>query len=593
MKLYQFIYRDDETLQRDLNEVRERRESIPDSSVFFAFCSGSTDFSFLSHIAGIIDEAFPNAPYLGTSTYSNIVDGVNVPDSITVCCYLFEDSRSYVRIGQLSFEELSGEEIGQAIAKEAGKLTYARTVLLFTTLELNAMTQLCDSLGSLQPSLHLVGGGAFFPFLNKPDSRIISSEGPCADRSIAYAVIGGPRLHVTSLFISGWKPLGRELLITKSDDNILHELDGKPAVEAYRHYLHAENDENFLSNIRAFPLAFQRNGVNITREPVFSTPEGSLVLTSDISHARTMRIAYGDPEAILRDAEEAASVIDKFKPEGILAISCASRHVFWDDQISRETLPFQKVAPTFGMYSASEFIRTGSVVNQNNVSLVILAMREGKATDHVPYANQVGDNHIDMGTTPTLRLATFIQAVTEELEEANRKLDVMARLDALTGLYNRGEIERRIEVAVSGQPAVGGFSHADNAETSLIMLDIDDFKIANDTYGHKAGDTILKHLGDTLRRVSRAYPLEGVAGRWGGEEFMLLLGNCNADDAARVAETIRQKFAEIDVEGISSQSLSLGVTQVRHGESTDDVLRRVDNALYAAKAQGKNRIVVF
>ncbi|SEO74147.1 sensor domain-containing diguanylate cyclase [Denitrobacterium detoxificans] len=595
MKLYQIIYHDDESFKDELSEIAAQRDAIPDSTAFFNICSCSTDFSMLTHAASIIEDIFPGAPYIGASTYNNIVNAENVPESMTICCWLFEDARSYVHVGQLPLAETNEQGInaGSIITKEVNSLSYVRAVQLFTTLELSSMTELCDRLGALNPSIHLAGGAAFFPVINKPDARVISSAGTCADKSIVYAALCGPRLHVTSLFISGWKPLGRELQVTKSEGNIVHEFDGKPAFEAYRHYLHAENDESFANTIRAFPLAFQQDGVSITREPIFCTPEGSLVLTSDISNARTMRIAYGDPDAILRDAREAATIIRRFKPEGILAVSCASRHVFWGDQIARETRPFQEVAPTYGMYSASEFIRTGSSVYQNNVSLVILALREGKAADHIPYANQVGNDQIHMGSTPTLRLATFIQAVTDELEEANRKLDIMARMDTLTGLYNRGEIERRIEVAVGGQPAVGGFSPLDSGETSLIMLDVDNFKAINDTYGHKAGDTVLQHLGSTLRRFSRTYPLEGVAGRWGGEEFMVLLGNCNADAAARVAESIRQHFAGIEEPGMETQTVSLGVTQVRRGESADDVLRRVDDALYAAKAKGKNCVVVF
>jgi hypothetical protein len=286
VKLYQIIYHDDESLKDELSKIAAQRDAIPDSTAFFNICSCSTDFSMLTHAASIIEDIFPGAPYIGASTYNNIVNAENVPESMTICCWLFEDTRSYVHVGQLPLAETNEQGInaGSIITKEVNGLSYVRAVQLFTTLELSSMTELCDQLGALNPSIHLAGGAAFFPVINKPDARVISSAGTCADKSIVYAALCGPRLHVTSLFISGWKPLGRELQVTKSEGNIVHEFDGKPAFEAYRHYLHAENDESFANTIRAFPLAFQQDGVSITREPIFCTPEGSLVLTSDISN---------------------------------------------------------------------------------------------------------------------------------------------------------------------------------------------------------------------------------------------------------------------------------------------------------------------
>ena len=150
--------------------------------------------------------------------------------------------------------------------------------------------------------------------------------------------------------------------------------------------------------------------------------------------------------------------------------------------------------------------------------------------------------------------------------------------DPLTGLYNRGEIQKRINnLANTG---------------SLLMIDLDDFKHVNDRFGHQAGDDVLTGLADLLREILQAESLKACAGRWGGEEFMILLPGTREEQAVLLADKIRKRFAEIDFEKAGRQTMSIGVTQSIPGEDVDTLCMRADSALYAAKGAGKNRIEV-
>ena len=121
------------------------------------------------------------------------------------------------------------------------------------------------------------------------------------------------------------------------------------------------------------------------------------------------------------------------------------------------------------------------------------------------------------------------------------------------------------------------------------MMDLDNFKMVNDTYGHKQGDLVIIALADLLRNG----PAGSSAGRWGGEEFMLLLPHSGLEEAAETAEQIRKAFSATDFETIPSQTVSVGVTQVRPNDTTDTLCTRVDAALYQAKQTGKNRVTVL
>jgi diguanylate cyclase (GGDEF)-like protein/PAS domain S-box-containing protein len=159
--------------------------------------------------------------------------------------------------------------------------------------------------------------------------------------------------------------------------------------------------------------------------------------------------------------------------------------------------------------------------------------------------------------------------------------------DVLTGLFNRRYLEETLEREVYRGRRKG-------ASLGLIMLDLDNFKHFNDAYGHEAGDNLLRTLGKFLgERVRR----EDVACRYGGEEFVLILAEASQEIVCQRAEEIRWEFPKVPVlhrgQVLESVTLSAGVAMFpEHGATGRDVLRAADDAMYRAKAQGRNRVVM-
>jgi len=182
---------------------------------------------------------------------------------------------------------------------------------------------------------------------------------------------------------------------------------------------------------------------------------------------------------------------------------------------------------------------------------------------------------------------TDIATNKNELEAANRTLQRVSRIDRLTGLYNRGYWEECLETEFqrckrSSRPA------------SLLMLDIDHFKRFNDAHGHQAGDQVLREFANVMQSLRRA---ADVAGRYGGEEFGLILPETNWPQAMIVAERLRTHVAALEVSW-GRQLLSV-TTSVGISEYDPDMLnhqqwiQHADDALYQAKAQGRNRSIVL
>jgi len=157
-------------------------------------------------------------------------------------------------------------------------------------------------------------------------------------------------------------------------------------------------------------------------------------------------------------------------------------------------------------------------------------------------------------------------------------------VDGLTGCATRVEGLRRFEAELR---------RADRSESTLavIMLDLDHFKIVNDHFGHKAGDAVLTAIGETLLTTLRA---SDVRSRWGGEEFLLVLPDSNAEQAQRASENLRQRIANTPVEigqRVISVTASIGLTLSRPRENDiQQLIGRADTALYEAKRRGRNRV---
>jgi diguanylate cyclase (GGDEF)-like protein len=170
----------------------------------------------------------------------------------------------------------------------------------------------------------------------------------------------------------------------------------------------------------------------------------------------------------------------------------------------------------------------------------------------------------------------------QKLLEANQKLEQLAITDRLTGIWNRRHLETVIQASMERANRYG-------EPLSLILCDLDDFKGVNDRFGHQAGDQVLiafcERIAPTLRRS------DGF-GRWGGEEFVILLPHSDLQAASALAEQLRQRIAAAPFPPVGPVTASFGVAQLKAGESEQAWFQRVDQHLYAAKAAGRNRVVV-
>lgn len=159
------------------------------------------------------------------------------------------------------------------------------------------------------------------------------------------------------------------------------------------------------------------------------------------------------------------------------------------------------------------------------------------------------------------------------------KLSEIAIYDSLTGLYKRGVFDSLLEKEIKKHRRY-------KKPLSVFMLDIDDFKVINDTYGHQEGDKVLRNIGQLMSDNSRLYDIEC---RYGGEELISILPGTNERQALKIAERLRKDILKHFLSQTYNITVSVGIAQLRDGEELIELVSRVDKALYQAKDAGKNQ----
>ncbi len=588
MKQFQFDYSDSETLNKKLSEFKEWCDSGNGAKKIFQIYSEELEPECIREVCDIIEKMFPNTLYMGCSTSGNIID-CQLSGRITIVCTVFELPSTQVQLYQYDLSKQSVDDITKTIVKETESNPWVKAMEMFFTIPEQSSTQFCEGLKNVRQDIQIFGGVACSDDITSDASCVFSKAAGFSEKSIIVMFYGGDDFYVDSIKVTGWKPLGRKFHVTKSKGSVLQELDGIPAYDVYHKYLNIKNDENFFYNTLEFPLFYEHNDTTILRTPVASNADGSITVTSDIDVGSVVRISYGDPGTIVDSIRHDSKKIAEFQPDLLHIFSCAARRTFWTSkEPTYEIQPFKEISPSCGFFSHGEFLRTNGNLNQHNVTLVIAAMREGEKKASVSSAVSPDENI--MSKVPLVsRLATFISVTSLELEEinqqlalANEKLKTAAIIDGLTGLYNRREIQAQIEDALA---------NIKKERFCLIMLDIDNFKQVNDTYGHQEGDTVIVGLADILRNEQTAYMQKVSSGRWGGEEFMMLLHDTDVSSASFIADLIRRCFANTNFPSVRPQTISLGVTQAKEEDTIDRLCTRVDVALYTAKKNGKNQVI--
>jgi diguanylate cyclase (GGDEF)-like protein len=249
-------------------------------------------------------------------------------------------------------------------------------------------------------------------------------------------------------------------------------------------------------------------------------------------------------------------------PRTILGRSGEAQILLTDRALSRR---HACIARSGGEYFVQDLGSTNGTFVDGRPATEPIALRDG--------------SRIELGAQTILRFGLHDSL---ELQAARRTHELMIR-DALTQVFNRRHLEDRLRSEVA-------FAQRHGAPLTVLMIDIDRFKQVNDRGGHEAGDAVLRVIAAALERMLRT---EDVLGRWGGEEFVVVARAIDRQGALQLAERIRRGIEVLSVpvgRGSVSVTASIGVAHAEGQADSGELLRAADEAMYAAKATGRNRV---
>ena len=206
----------------------------------------------------------------------------------------------------------------------------------------------------------------------------------------------------------------------------------------------------------------------------------------------------------------------------------------------------------------------------------------GEGLGVVSLTDRLGDKPFDARDLPAIRALTAPVALALSREQLSARIDELSRevvTDALTGAFSLRYFTTRVEQDVTR-------ARRGRSDLALLMLDIDDFKRINDTMGHPAGDHVLRRVAAILQQTVRS---SDICARLGGEEFGVLMTGSSAEGARQIAERIRERIAQL----LNPVTVSIGVANLTSDSTFQSLIEHADQALYRAKAAGKNRVHVW
>jgi signal transduction histidine kinase len=427
MKQLNFIVSELESLEEIL-QSEEMLSNRKTKSQLVQIYSAHTENNWYESIGNSIKEVFPTSLIIGASSVGEIYQGrININTTVILFSF-FEVSelKLFSYDCPLGMEATIGENLQKDI--ENLKVDVKGVLLLSNPINYDA-GKMFNTLTKDEIQYPIFGGGAG-DYDNKKKSVVYN--GMCCNKQGFIAVVFyGNDLFIENQTYLDWFPLSKEMTITDADEKCVKTIDGQPAFSVYERYLGIKADEKFFINSLEFPFLLNRNGHTIARTPFFAHKEdGAILLVADVEKGEKFRIGYGNPQVILNEGLKIQEQIEHFQPEAIMLFSCICRRFLMQQDVDKETLPYENIAPTAGFYTFGEYFNNGKFHSLLNSTMVVVGFREGilphesknQGTSSSNLMAFTSDPYSNQHTRILSRLLYFINETSKELENQNKLL---------------------------------------------------------------------------------------------------------------------------------------------------------------------------
>jgi len=352
----------------DLTSFVEKNSISNSKSLLIQIFTAHNVEENIRQILSELVELLPDAIIIGSTTDGEIAHGESSRNGTVISFVEFEKAtlKYAVDISSDSFQR--GERLAKKLKTDNSKLF----ILLSEGLHTNGENFL-KGIESIAPDIKIAGGMAA-DYANFQKTLVFTKDFILANGAVGVS-INSDELEIFNDYNFSWQKIGKKLKITKSEGNIVYEIDGRSAVDTYKHYLGEKVAYKIPSICIEFPLLIEENNTLMARSVIAASGDGSLTFSANMPEGSEVYFGYGNPEEILKHTSVIPSKLKKFEPEIIFVYSCMARLHFVGPMINQELKPLADIAPMSGFFTYGEFFSNehNRFLNQ---TMTVLAMRE-------------------------------------------------------------------------------------------------------------------------------------------------------------------------------------------------------------------------
>ncbi len=425
------------------------RESVPaDATVLVQLFSGVMDKTAMIPVLRQLAELLPDAVVIGATTAGEIMDGVMSSGSIVIAFSLFEGTevRSFY-FPEAGFER--GVEAAQAVLTDRTK-----ACIVFGEGLRGDTESFLEGFDSVRGDVMVAGGNAGDDLTF---TRTYVIEGTTIhDDGVVVAALESDVLQVHNAYSLYWTPIGKEMVVTRADKNVIYEIDGRPIEELYSHYLGPETVERVPAGAIEFPLVKIVDGIRVARAPVAKTEEGAFVYAGHFRAGDRVRFAIGNVEEVLNHAADVRDLIAAQPVEATYIYSCSVRKLFFQEQLNYEFGLFNEIAPTAGFFTYGEFFHTSAETQLLNVTTTTLSLSESAGLPE-----GAGRSARDYHHTMLKSLTHLVNVTQGELDETITFLDQYKMVLDESAIVSKSDAEGRITYVNDAFCTISGYSRSE------------------------------------------------------------------------------------------------------------------------------------
>ena len=423
-----------------------------DDEFLIQIFTGILDEEYIKQLLRDVQSLLPNAKIIGTSTDGEITNGKVSIIKTTVSITRFNNIT--LKLGYIKYiNSKCDEKLAYSLAKKV-YCENTKVIIAFAD-GLNTNGEIfLNGLSKISQDIVIAGGlagdnGVFdktFVFVN---NKILVNG--------AVAVSLNGKLNVFTDYSFNWQPIGKQLEITKVENNVVYTIDNKTAYETYKYYLGEEVAERLPAIGIEFPLIIKRDGINIARAVLGLNDDESLIFAGDLHKGDVVQFGYGNSELILNSSTQTVSKLKDEAIESIFIYSCMARRRFIPDLIEAELEPLTLLGNVSGFFTYGEFFTQNCSKSKEllNQTMTILALSESDDIKDIEFNKNI---KFDDNAISTRALSHLINVTSEELQDINEDLKVRIQREKKTVKEQEEFIFDQAKMAQMGD-MIGNIAH--------------------------------------------------------------------------------------------------------------------------------------